>query len=158
MRALMLGTIWLALAGFVAGQAGIGRHRRTGIAPSWLWPVWCFGVIACGIHILIAMGSHHHWSHASAVADTARQTEDVYGLAWGGGVYVNYVFVMVWLSELVWWRLAPQRYLNQPAWSRWALRGFYLVVVANAAVIFAAPDRLVAGIAVTAALVAAWLF
>lgn len=157
MRVVMLATIWVALAGFVAGQAGVGRHRRTASAPHWLWPIWCFGLIACVVHILLAMGSHHHWSHASAVADTARQTEAVYGLAWGGGLYVNYLFVIVWLSELMWWRLDPERYFAQPAWSRRALRGFYLVMVFNAAVVFAAPDRRLAGLAMTAALVAAWL-
>lgn len=158
MRVVMLGTIWLALAGFVAGQAGISRQRRTGAAPNWLWPVWGLGLVACGVHILVAMGSHHHWSHAAAVVETARQTEAVYGLAWGGGVYVNYLFVLAWMSELVWWRVDTRRYLNQPRWSRWAFRGFYLVIVVNAAVIFAAPDRRVAGVALTAALIAAWLF
>ena len=157
MRVVMLATIWVALAGFVAGQAGLGRHRRTGAAPRWLWPIWCLGWVACVVHILLAMGSHHRWSHASAVADTARQTEAVYGLAWGGGLYVNYLFVGMWLSELLWWRLDPERYLTQPAWSRWVLRSFYLVIVFNAAVIFAAPDRRVGGVAMTAALVAAWL-
>ena len=39
--------------------------------------------------------------------ETARQTAAVYGVAWGGGVYVNYLFVGVWLAELLWWRVDP---------------------------------------------------
>ena len=158
LRALMLGTIWLALAGFVVGEAGKRRDRRTGIEPRWAWPVWCLGLVACVVHILIAMAYRHGWSHQSAVLETARQTADVYGVAWGGGVYINYLFVAVWLAELLWWRADRQRYFQQSAWMRWALRSFYLVIVFNAAVIFAAPDRRLAGVAVTAALVGAWIW
>lgn len=156
MRGVMLLTIWLALAGFVLGHAGLRRHRRTGIEPSWVWPVWCLGLIACVVHVLLAMGFHHHWSHTAAVLETARQTEAVYGLSWGGGVYVNYLFVGVWLAELAWWRVDPRGFHHRPPWLRWAARTFYLVIVVNAAVIFAAPARRIAGAAVTAALLAAW--
>ncbi len=153
----MLATIWLALAGFVAGEAGRARYFRTGVAPRWAWPAWCAGLVACFLHIVIAMSHHHRWSHEAAVLETARQTAAVYGLAWGGGVYVNYLFVGVWLAELVWWRIDPRRYLGQPTWSVWAVRAFYLVIVVNAAVIFVAPARRAAGAVVVAALVLAWL-
>jgi len=154
----MLATIWLALAGFVAGEAGKSRHRKTGIEPRWPWAIWCAGLVACVVHILIAMAHRHHWSHDAAVLETARQTAAVYGLAWGGGVYVNYLFVGVWLAQLVWWRIAPGRFHQRPAWVLWVERVFYLVIVVNAAVIFAAPDRRLAGAAVTGALVAAWFW
>lgn len=156
MRAAMLATIWLALACFVAGHAGISRQRQTGLPPAWAWPLWCLGLVACGVHVVIAMAVHHQGSHWAAVRETARQTEAVYGLSWGGGIYVNYLFVGVWLAELVWWRVDPRRYLGQPSWIVWAVRAFYLVIVVNAAVIFAAPDRRFAGVVVTATLVAAW--
>jgi hypothetical protein len=102
------------------------------------------------------MAYRHGWSHQAAVLDTARQTAEVFGVAWGGGVYVNYAFVAIWLAELSWWRMDPDRYLRQAPWARWALRTFYLVIVFNAAVVFAAPDRRLAGVAVVAALLAAW--
>jgi hypothetical protein len=156
MRAFMLATIWLALAGFLVGEAGKARRFRTGVSPRWAWPVWCAGLVACVIHIAIAMAHVHGWSHASAVMETARQTEAVYGVSWGGGVLVNYLFVAVWLGELVWWRVDPRRYFGQRAWCVWAVRVFYLLIVVNAAVIFAAPARRLAGVAVTAALLAVW--
>jgi len=152
----MLGTIWLALAGFVVGEAGKTRHRRTGVEPGWAWPVSCAGMVACVVHILVAMAHRHGWSHDAAVLDTAHQTAEVFGVAWGGGVFVNYLFVSLWLVDLFRWRADPRRDLRQPRWARWAVRTFYLVIVFNAAVVFAAPDRRVAGIAVTAALLAAW--
>ena len=102
------------------------------------------------------MAHVHGWSHGSAVMETARQTEAIYGVSWGGGVFVNYLFVAVWLGELVWWRVDPRRYFGQQAWCLWAVRVFYLLIVVNAAVIFAAPERRLAGVAVTAALLAAW--
>ena len=154
----MLATIWLALAGFAVGEAGKTRHRRTGIAPRWAWPVSAAALIACVLHILIAMAHRHGWSHQAAVLETARQTAEVYGLAWSGGVYVNYLFVGLWVAELAWWRMDPQRYTRQPPWMRWAVRAFYLVIVCNAAVIFVAPDHRMAGVAVTAALLAAWFW
>ena len=156
MRALMLGTIWLALAGFVVGEAGKTRHRRTGVEPRWAWPVSLAGLVACVVHILVAMADRHGWSHQAAVLDTARQTAEVFGVAWGGGVYVNYLFLAMWLADLIRWRTDPRRHLQQPQWARWALRTFYLVIVFNAAVVFAAPDRRLAGLVVTAALLAAW--
>jgi hypothetical protein len=149
--ALMLGTIWLALAGLVAGEAGKTRYRRTGIEPRWAWPVSCAGLLACVVHILVAMTYRHGWSHQAAVLDTARQTAEVFGVAWGGGVYVNYLFVGLWLVDLLRWRTDPRRHRQQSQWARWALRTFYLVIVFNAAVVFAAPDRRLAGAAVTAA-------
>ena len=154
----MLATIWLALAGFVAGEAGKNRHRKTRIEPRWAWAIWCAGLIACVIHIVIAMAHHHHWSHDSAVLETARLTAAVYGVGWGGGVYVNYLFVGIWLAQLVWWRVAPRRFQERPAWVLWAERVFSLVIIVNAAVIFAAPDRRMVGAAVTAALIAAWFW
>lgn len=158
MRALMLATIWVSLASFVAGEAGKTRYRHRAVEARWAWPVWCLGLVACVVHILIAMAYRHGWSHRSAVLETARQTADVYGVAWSGGVYVNYLFVAVWLADLLWWRSNPRRYFQQAPWMRWALQGFYLVIVFNAAVIFAAPDRRLAGVAVTAALVGAWIW
>src|SRR5688572_20980520 len=147
MRAVMLATIWLALVGFVVGEAGKARHFRTGVPPHWAWPVWCAGLAACVIHIAIAMTHHHGWSHASAVMETARQTEAVYGVSWGCGVFVNYLFVAVWLGEAVWWRGDPRRYVGQRAWCVWSVRVFYLLIVVNAAVVFAPQERRLAGIA-----------
>jgi hypothetical protein len=157
MRALMLATVWLALSGFVAGEAGKARYFRTGVAPRWAWSAWCAGLVACLCHIVIAMSRHYRWSHEAAVLETARQTAAFYGLAWGGGIYVNYLFVGVWLAELLWWRLEPGQYATQPPWMRWAVRTFYLVIVFNAAVVFAAPGRRAAGAVVVAALLLAWL-
>lgn len=156
MSALLYGSIWLAMAGFVAGEFGRARDRAYGGWSRGAWLASCAGLVVCVLHIVLAMAVRHHWSHASALAGTARLTEEVYGVAWAGGLYVNYLFVAVWLVELVRWgrgRSYPQR---QPAWAIWAIRTFFFVIVINATVIFAAPSRRTAGLVLCAALCVAW--
>jgi hypothetical protein len=111
------------------------------------------------VHIAIAMDVAHNWSHQSAVAATARQTSAVYGLNWGGGVYANYLFVAVWLFELWRWRRgsspdAPRA--PRPRLIVWTIRIFYLVMILNAAVVFAVGPRRVAGAVIVAVLLWIW--
>jgi hypothetical protein len=154
----MLATIWLALAGYVVGEGAKTWHRRSSIDPRWAWAVSLAGLTACIAHMVLAMTYRHGWSHEAALQETARQTAGVYGLSWGGGLYVNYLFVAVWLAELAWWRADPLGFRQRRPWVVWAVRIFAAIVVFNAAVIFAAPDRRVAGAAVVAALVASWFW
>ena len=145
-------TIWLALAAFVAGEFG----KRRPAVPRWAWRVSLAGALLCVVHIVIAFESRHHWSHDAAVQATARQTASVYGVAWGGGVYVNYVFVAVWLMELWQWRTRPAKYFARSSAALWGVRAFFFVIIINAAVVFAAPSHRAAGMALTAALLLAW--
>jgi hypothetical protein len=148
----LYGTIWLALAAFVAGEAG--KRRRP--VPRWAWTISLAGVLLCVAHIAVALGHHHHWNHDAAVAETARQTAAVYGVAWRGGVYVNYVFVAVWLAELWRWRTRPAEHFapSRAAW--WAVRAFYFVIILNGAVVFASPRTRIAGVVLTVALFLIW--
>jgi hypothetical protein len=145
-------TIWLALAAFVAGEAGNYRRPVAG----WAWPISCAGAILCVVHIVIAFGHHHHWSHSAAVEETARQTASVYGVAWGGGVYVNYVFVAAWIVDLWWWRTRPSDYFARRPVVAWALRAFFLIIIFNATVVFASPRMRMAGALLSLALVLIW--
>ncbi|HEX2457325.1 MAG TPA: hypothetical protein VHI99_26740, partial [Vicinamibacterales bacterium] len=87
---------------------------------------------------------------------TAEQTAAVYGIRWGGGVYVNYVFLAVWLAEAAWWRTNAAGYLSRPMLVTSVLRTFYLIVLVNAAVVFAAPSRRVAGVILISVLLWIW--
>ena len=145
-------SIWIALAAFVAGEAG----KRRGTIPRWAWPVWVAGTLLCVLHIVIALGHYHHWNHDSAVTETARQTAAVYGLTWGGGVYVNYLFVAVWLAEVWYWRARPAEYFARSPVVVWGVRAFFFIIIVNAAVVFAAPRARVAGVAMTVALLLIW--
>ena len=152
----MLTSVWLALLGLLAGEVGAARRRTTGVEPWWAWPASMAGCLALCAHMLLAMASRHQWSHQAALLDTARQTADVYGVAWGGGLYVNYAFAGLWVAWLVFWKASPDRFWDRPGWQLWSARAFVFVIVLNAAVVFAAPQRRLAGAAVTLALPAAW--
>lgn len=101
------------------------------------------------MHIAVAMKTAHAWSHAAAIAATARQTMAVYGVNWGGGVFVNYAFVAVWLFEAWRWRWRPA---GERRVVTWMMRVFFFVMILNGAVIFAVGTRRIAG-----ALLVVWL-
>jgi hypothetical protein len=153
LTAALYATIWLALAAFVAAETG----KQQPIVPRWAWPVSLAGALLCVLHIVIAFGHQHHWSHDAAVEATARQTAAVYGLAWGGGVYVNYVFVAVWLADLWRWRRRPAEYFARSPAAQWGLRAFFFIIIVNAAVVFASPRTRVAGVVLTVMLLASWV-
>jgi len=152
----LFATIWAALCLFVAGETGKRALERSGPANRWAWPAWTLGAALCVLHMGIALGVRHHWSHPAALAETARQTAEVYGVNWGGGVYVNYLFASLWLAEAGWWRADPRSYFRRPRWITWLLRGFYFVILFNAVLVFASPAGRVAGVPLVAALAWAW--
>jgi hypothetical protein len=146
-NAALYATIWAALFLFVMGEWGKRAIERVPGAARWAWRASLLGVFLCIVHMAIAMGLRHGWSHDAAVRDTARQTMEVFGVEFGAGVYVNYVFVMVWLAELGWWRANPAGYARRSRSIVWLLRAFYFVVVVSAAVIFVRPQFRIAGLA-----------
>lgn len=148
-------TIWLALALFTAGETGRSFTRRGSTPPAWAWWAFVLGLVLAIVHTLLAFGLVHHWGHADAVQATADQTEAMFGARVGWGVYVNYLFFAVWAADAWWWRAAPAGHVR-PAAMTWALRAFYMVIVFNAAVIFADGWRRLAGLALVTWLARAW--
>lgn len=155
MLALYL-TIWVALLLFVAGETGRSLARRGSPPPAWAWWAFSLGLGLAIVHTLVSFHLVHDWVHHDAVRSTALQTEAVYGVPVGSGVYVNYLFFAVWLADAWWWRTSPAGYVR-PTAVTWALRGFYMIVIVNAAIVFAAGPRRVLGIALTSWLAGVWL-
>lgn len=153
MPAALYVTIWVALALFAAGE--VGRSGRRAVPAPWAWWVSLAGLMLAAAHFVLAFDVRHGWSHASAVRDTARQTAAVYGLDWGGGLYVNYAFLGVWALDLWRWKLSA-RGTPRSQFPTWLARAFYVVVILNAAVIFATGWRRGLGAMLVAALVVAW--
>jgi hypothetical protein len=145
-------TIWIALALFAAGEVGRARLGRMRSARSWAWWCWIAGIVLCAVHFAVALDVRYGWSHGEAVRATAAQTAAVYGLDWGGGFWLNYVFLMAWIADAVRWRRGG----DWPAAVVWTLRAFYFVVILNAAVIFAAGWRPMLGLLIVGALTIAW--
>ena len=154
MTALYL-TVWLALLCFGLGETARRPYVATRVTARRALAAHSAGLALMAVHIALAMGLVHRWSHASAMAATAAQTDAVYGLDFGGGVFRNYVFVVVWAIDAWWWRVDPDRPRLDPAALR-LLRLFYLIVLVNAAVIFAAGGRQVVGALFIGWLLWAW--
>ena len=130
-------TAWLAMAGLGAsaaarlagmpGQSGGDSRRRL------LWTAAC---VLLWIHVACAFQYAHHGSHAEAYAHTARQTEQVVGLDWGGGIYFNYLLMVLWAGDAAWWWLAPRSFRARPPIIGGIIRGFVAFMALNAAVVF----------------------
>lgn len=109
-EAITLWTIRAALAcAFVAAllvMVNPSRERHARL-PLLLWTV------ACGLflgHVAAAFHYYHNWTHALAVQDTAQRTADLIGWRFGGGVYFNYLFGVLWLCDvLLLWHRKLQR-------------------------------------------------
>src|SRR5262245_22322917 len=96
-------TVRVALALYVLGLAlRIGargsRPRLTGARFA-----WTAGWLLFLLHVACAFHYYHDWKHAVAYQATARQTAEVVGLDWGGGLYANYAFTLLWAADVCWW-------------------------------------------------------
>lgn len=115
---------------------------------------WTLGFVAFAAHMICAFHFYHDWSHAAAYDATGRDTEELFGVNWGGGLYFNYAFSVVWLADVL--RLWMRR--PQAAWARYALHLFMFFIAFNATVVFESGIVRRVGIALTSVLVALWVF
>jgi hypothetical protein len=153
--AALYGTIWAAMLLFAAGESGRSFTPRGSPPPRWAWWLFAGGLVLAIGHTLIAFAVVHHWSHADAVIATARQTREIYGVAFGAGLYVNYVFLGVWLADAWWWRAAASGRRRPTAVVR-ALRIFYVIIIFNATVVAAAGYRRALGVLLVSWLARVW--
>ena len=102
-------------------------------------------------HIAAAFAFRYHWSHAAAVAETARQTRALFGIDWGGGVWCNYALGALWTADLAW------RRLGEPPRARTAaVQAYFVFLAVNGAIVFAAgPVRWISAAALLALAVSA---
>ena len=107
--------------------------RSTGRLITW---VWLLGALFAMAHSLGALMTFHHGSQEAALESTAEQTEQLLGFRFGLGLYVNYLFVVVWLADAVFRLLAPSRYVLLPKWYRRSVIGFLVFIAINGAIVF----------------------
>lgn len=96
-------TLWLARASVVFYAAAVliavsGRTTTEQNFRRWraMWSAACLLLI---VHVLAAFHFEHGWSHSAALKHTAEQTARVTGIDWGGGLYFNYAFLVLWLVD-----------------------------------------------------------
>jgi len=139
----------LTLAGWAAGVAGERWER-------WLRLSWTVGWGLFVLHMLAAFHFQHDWSHQQAYVDTAKQTGELIGWEFGGGVYFNYLLVGLWGIDLLTW------------WSGWAAAAGYRVwrktilaylsfIVFNGVVVFKAGWVRWVGVAICVVISSLWV-
>jgi hypothetical protein len=139
--------IWLGATGPRASGSVARRTARL------LWTAGCFSYLA---HVYGAFEYFHGWSHAAAYAETARQTAELFGLYWGGGLFFNYAFTIVWVADVIWsWR-GLQTYERRSRWISAAMHAFLAFMFFNGAVVFASGFSRWLGLAATPVLLLLW--
>src|SRR5262245_7595850 len=133
---LVLWTVRVSVALYLVSLALRMNANRQGRPLDRARLAWTFGYIAFLTHVALAFHFHHHWSHAEAWESTAKQTEAVTGLAWGGGIYANYLFILVWGLDVAWWWVWPDSYRARSTIVEWVIQGYLAFIVFNATVVF----------------------
>ena len=99
---------------------------------------WTAAYLFYLVHVGAAFAFYHHWSHEAAYRETARQTAELFGIHWGGGIYFNYAFTVVWGADV--WRRWSDACRCSKRWSKWigvAIQSFLAFMFLNATVVFA---------------------
>ena len=150
------GTLWAIrfalLLMFVAyvqqlrGASEVATHVRI---------LWLAGAICVLLHSVGALISFHHGSHEAAFNSTAKQTEELLGIAVGAGLYVNYGFALVWMGDALFRIAKPVQYLTLPNRYRSLVHGFLLFIAFNGTVVF--KDGWIRWLGLTAGAFLVWL-
>ena len=88
--------LWTARISVMLYAAAVIRCFGTLSRTGWQY-LWAGSWLMCVVHVLCAFQFEHSWSHAAALQHTAVMTHRVTGLHWGGGLYINYLFLTAWL-------------------------------------------------------------
>lgn len=152
-EALTLWTIRLALAAYfgrlVIELTCVPRTPVIERLARWLWTI---GGLFLWLHVACAFEHFHAWSHASALAQTARDTAAVTGFDWGGGLWINYFVMLLWAGDVVWWWLAPLSHQARGRAWEIAWQGGLAFIVFNALVVFKTGPLRWTGLLLSAAL------
>ena len=101
--------------------------------------VWSIGCLFFLAHVYCAFAFVHDFSHRAAYQHTAEQTQQVIGLNWGGGLFVNYLFTVFWLVDVVaCWTRNKKTVFSHPVYL-WILHTVFVFLIFNATVVFGPP-------------------
>lgn len=111
---------------------------------------WTWAVVIFSIHVAFAFHYYHDWSHAHAF----QHTFEVSGT--GEGIYVSYLFQLLWILDTAFWWLKPQVYATRPAIIGRTLHALMLFIVFNGMVVFESGPIRWAGVALFVSLASYW--
>ncbi|MDX2040891.1 MAG: hypothetical protein SF097_06565 [Acidobacteriota bacterium] len=150
-------TIWIAIGGYVIGVCLMLLFRESQTWQRRARLVWTIGCLALIAHTISAFHFYHHWSQASALREVERQTAEVTGMSWGGGLFINYAFLAAWIADVTWWWRGLDGYQRRH-WAITAVWQFVLIfMIFNATVIFKTGVVRWVGVVLCLGLLAVWL-
>ena len=112
------------------------QNRRDRLATPSEIAVWAAGGLLLLAHTVFAFQFQHHWSHAAAYAHTARQTFEMTGWDWGGGLSLNYLTVALWVADVLVLIRARWRQVPPPRWWTGLVITWIGFIVVNATLVF----------------------
>jgi hypothetical protein len=151
-------TIWISIVAYTCGCVVFAIARGRARIDRWTRLAWTVGCAALLAHYICAFQFFHGWSHASAYAETARQTAEVFSINFGAGVFVNYAVAILWVGDVVWWWLAGLTSYRRRPWSLILIwHSFLIFIIFNATVVFVDGFTRWIGILVTLCLCLSWV-
>ncbi len=120
--------------------------------------LYTLGLVLLFIHVALAYHFFHHWSQAHVLQHTADQTFAMTGVRSSAGVYLNYLFMGLWLIDAIWWWGRPAgAYRLRHKSITLSLHGFLLFIIVNAAIVFPAGVIRWVSAAVVAVIILLWI-
>ena len=139
-------TVRLAVCGYLARVLIDVSKSRSDLVQAWKRAIWSAAFVSFVLHVIFAFSFYHHWSHAHAYAHTAQQTMNVTGIDWGGGLFFNYLFMAVWMADvIVSWR--ANDFWRQSNRYQCGIHWMFAFMMLNATVVFGPTHWLWIGIA-----------
>ncbi|MGD9647235.1 MAG: hypothetical protein AB7U73_16100 [Pirellulales bacterium] len=145
-----LSLAWYAVALVLLMWLSPSDWAATTKAGNWARWCWTWALVCFWVHLAMAFHYYHHWSHADAFERTRR----ISGV--GEGLYVSYLFTLLWTADVVWWWTAPVRYQTRSVWIDRVLHAFMLFIVFNSMVVFESGLIRWAGVTMFAIFAATW--
>jgi hypothetical protein len=148
--AMVRSTMVLATVAWAFGEV---LMRRSAASDRLARAAWTMGVALALLHVILAFEFVYAWDHEAAVDATVHQTAELVGWGWRGAIYINYVFLMLWLADVTWWWAAPASHAARSVQLEAARLALFTFMFLNGAVVFASAVTRVVGLAaITAAL------
>jgi hypothetical protein len=131
---LLIATSWAALGCYAWSLTRLALDPAASPAARRIWTAGCVCFFA---HMVLAFDVAYDWSHDTAIADIAAQSESISGVRAPWGLFINYAFGLIWLLDLAWWwRVGDLAYRRRPVWSHWLVHGFFLFMLFNGGFVF----------------------
>jgi len=116
--------------------------------------LWTTGALLFVAHVIAAFHFTHRWNHQAAIRSTAEQTKVLIGWAFGEGLYFSYLFVLLWLADVVWYWIGPDSYESRSRRVSLLLHGYLFFIAFNGAVVFESGVTRPAGVLISVLFVA----